>query len=759
MLIVAFSLLTSVALQQTEVNISMGSGKGTTIRVIAHDADSTRKPDNEKPIVATAEQLATAFLNPDARTLLARARAARIGQDSSLREYDASALQRTTLGLAVTRFGRERIVFRHEVATRVRWDRAVGARIDVTGRRTVVPLVGGPATVEIESVVSPIPYYPGRDALWIGLTRSNPSATHDEIIHPLANGAEALYTYRAGDSISFRLPDGTSIHLRELEVRPRKADWHTVVGSLWFDTRTGQLVRAAYRLSQPVDLLHDDDDDHPGFLASALLRPSTATITGVAVEYGLYQGRFWLPRTQVGEGKVQVGFVRMPMRIEEHFTYNNVNALDSIPVMPPPRSLNSGRVNDSVRVAQECAATGTHSVRATRYGGTLPILVTIPCDTAKLAHSPDLPASIFDPGDEVFSDAERDALLAKAESMVPNLPVGPQLPRVDWGFEMLRYNRVEGLSSALDITQDIGSAYSIRFTPRFGVADRIPNAELAFSRHTPAGTTTLSGYRRLVAANDWGNPLDVGSGLSALLFGRDEGFYYRTAGAELSGDRLLGHSWQWRLFSERESDAAVRTNASLAKALGSDGFDPLWNIAAPTIVETGVAVRNLSSFGFDPNAFRFITDLRLEGAGGDRAYSRGALDVTMSHPIGRMLSRNFSTSITVGAGTSAGNIPAQRHWYLGGTSTVRGEAAGVMVGNSYWLTRTEIGYGLPGFRRIAFFDLGWAGDRSGWNAMGRPASGAGIGWSMLDGLVRADVARGIYPLRQWRGALYLDAKF
>ena len=82
-----------------------------------------------------------------------------------------------------------------------------------------------------------------------------------------------------------------------------------------------------------------------------------------------------------------------------------------------------------------------------------------------------------------------------------------------------------------------------------------------------------------------------------------------------------------------------------------------------------------------------------------------------------------------------------------------------MVGNSYWLTRTEIGYGLPGFRRIAFFDLGWAGDRSGWNAMGRPASGAGIGWSMLDGLVRADVARGIYPLRQWRGALYLDAKF
>ena len=204
--------------------------------------------------------MANAFLNAEARTLLAHARAARLDQDSSLQAYESSTLQRLTLGLAFTKIGRERIFFRHEVATRVRWARSVGAQIDVTGRRTVIPMLGGAANVDIEAILSPVPYYPQRDALWIGLERANPNATDDDIIHPLANSAEAYYTYRAGDSVSFRLPDGTSIHLRELEVRPRVANWHAVVGSLWFDTRTGQLVRAAYRLSQAMDLLAESDD-------------------------------------------------------------------------------------------------------------------------------------------------------------------------------------------------------------------------------------------------------------------------------------------------------------------------------------------------------------------------------------------------------------------------------------------------------------------------------------------------------------------
>jgi hypothetical protein len=42
---------------------------------------------------------------------------------------------------------------------------------------------------------------------------------------------------------------------------------------------------------------------------------------------------------------------------------------------------------------------------------------------------------------------------------------------------------------------------------------------------------------------------------------------------------------------------------------------------------------------------------------------------------------------------------------------------------------------------------------------GRPLSGVGVGWSLLDGLVRFDLARGLYPSRQWRLDSYLEARF
>ena len=38
-------------------------------------------------------------------------------------------------------------------------------------------------------------------------------------------------------------------------------------------------------------------------------------------------------------------------------------------------------------------------------------------------------------------------------------------------------------------------------------------------------------------------------------------------------------------------------------------------------------------------------------------------------------------------------------------------------------------------------------------------SGVGIGASMLDGLIRADVSRGLFPQRRVRLDVYLDAKF
>lgn len=59
-------------------------------------------------------------------------------------------------------------------------------------------------------------------------------------------------------------------------------------------------------------------------------------------------------------------------------------------------------------------------------------------------------------------------------------------------------------------------------------------------------------------------------------------------------------------------------------------------------------------------------------------------------------------------------------------------------------------------RPVGFFDIGWAGSRASFGTV-QPQRGAGVGLSALDGLIRVDVSRGLYPLKQWRTDFYLSA--
>ena len=107
-----------------------------------------------------------------------------------------------------------------------------------------------------------------------------------------------------------------------------------------------------------------------------------------------------------------------------------------------------------------------------------------------------------------------------------------------------------------------------------------------------------------------------------------------------------------------------------------------------------------------------------------------------------------------------GDVPPQRRWYLGGNQTVRGQSPDTaQSGNAFWLVRGELGRDVRALRLSAFGDLGWAGDRSRLGDVGRPLSGVGLGASLLDGIVRLDVARGLYPRRQYRVDLSLGARW
>ncbi len=180
--------------------------------------------------------------------------------------------------------------------------------------------------------------------------------------------------------------------------------------------------------------------------------------------------------------------------------------------------------------------------------------------------------------------------------------------------------------------------------------------------------------------------------------------------------------------------------------------------ATPGTIGGGEARYN-RTFGLDPAGWRLLTDVRAEAAAGTFDYTRGALDATLSRGLGA----GFEAAVTGSAGTSGGTLPPQRAYFIGGAHTVRGQRPSLtepgQTGNSYWLSRAELGKQLAVVRPSLFGDLGWAGDRSAWSHPGRPVSGAGVGLSVMDGLFRADLSRGIWPRKRTLLDLYFEARF
>jgi hypothetical protein len=773
--------------------------RATVVRDSTPPDSASRNAARRLPV--TAAVLATAFRDPAARELFSRARAARVAQDSSLQSYDSKIRQRLSVLLGLGKLGRERLVYRQEDAARVRWQRDAGARVDVTGGRVAIPPLGSPKTerdalqeATLGGDESPIPYFPGSENLYVSGMVARPEVNERELVNPIARGAEAYYTYRTGGSISFRLPDGREIQLRELEVRPRVAQPNVVIGSLWFDTATGQLVRAAYRLAIPASMTvsvtnENGDTVKPPFVAklvTTMVQPMTVDLSAIIVEYGLYGGRFWLPRSQSMEGTAQALLARIQVKFEASFTYASVNeplGLTAIHVDTtgwlrnrPPPGLDSAarrRWRDSTRALvvaeskaradstakglkvgsmRQCDTSDTRVITRFRSEAGIPTETRVPCDLDKLMASSDLPPSIYDPGDEIFGSAEAQRLAADALGLAAQAPLSLghlPAPRIQLGPSMTRYNRVEGFSTGALWDQQLGAGLSATAIARYGFSDKRPNFELSLSRSNFAKTIRLNGYTRLVSANDWGSPLNFSSSLGALFFGRDEGFYYRATGAELLWTAERGPRLELRAFSERQRNAPQNTTANLGAT-----FIP--NIESANVTSTGASLRYLGSFGQDIRGWRAFTDLRLEGAGGDSSYGRGALDVTLS----KALLRRVDAALTLSGGTTVGHVPAQRRWFLGGTQTVRGQAADTaQSGTAFWMTRMELARSGEFMRTALFGDLGWAGDRAKWGEFGRPLSGAGVGFSFLDGLIRFDVARGIYPRRDTRFAFYFNAPF
>ena len=140
------------------------------------------------------------------------------------------------------------------------------------------------------------------------------------------------------------------------------------------------------------------------------------------------------------------------------------------------------------------------------------------------------------------------------------------------------------------------------------------------------------------------------------------------------------------------------------------------------------------------------------GSDSGLSFARAQLTLRTSFPI----AERWRGALEASGGTSEGDVPAQKNFFLGGAQTLRGYAGSSAVGTSALRGRAELARTTPTVGIAFFSDAGWAGYRTDFNTAQSLLS-AGVGMTILDGLVRIDLARALRVRKGFRLELHLDS--
>jgi hypothetical protein len=735
-----------------------------------------------------------AYLDPTAREVHLSAQRKWREVDDFIVRYSALIRQRIAASLRTPL--KDRTLYRNETAVRAFWDRDYEPIVQVLGTRSQYP--GRDRAIQegmgwLEDLPFDEPFDPAGDRLFFGLGSEDDTFEADEadfwIAHPLAQGADSLYQFRSGDTLTLALPDGRSLRTVQLDVLPREADVHRISGTLWIEPGSGSLVQAVYRLSQQFDAVRDIPELRAEEAAGSfryvpgLFKPWTFDMTLVAVEYGLWDFEIWLPRAMRVEGQAAAGILKFPVSTDVSYRIESVTTVDDLAeereavaaaAAGTPRSLTdrhfASRAEAMAFIAELLSdRDGVAYEPLSADGSGRNSYLLAPSDPRLVATSPELPPPIWEDASGFASEAELSEMVG-ALSDLPMPPVDGVPWSASWGFQrhdLVRYNRVEGPSIGGRFQAELGAPVvgplTMTATGFVGLADVQPKARIDVQRASVRRRIDLGVYREVQATDPMGRFLQAGNSANAFLFGRDDGEYYLATGADLR-IRPVESARQWwmvRGYAERHHAMGNKVEFSLFNAFeGGWAFRP--NVAANAAEEAGLEVRLSPWWGTDPLLPQVGLELYGQGArwraprseGAERDYARAAATLRVAIPLA---GGNWRVGVEGSAGTTWGVGPVQRWWFLGGPRTLRGYGASTTAGSSYLRGRMEVARSYEFSTLSVFGDMGWAGARELLDS-GDFLYGAGVGASFLDGLIRFDLSHGITgPNPSFRADLYLDA--
>ena len=740
------------------------------------------------PGPSASGQTSDAFLDPTAGILFRAAQGNWQSVDSSVIRYTSVIKQRIAAGIRTPL--KDRTIYHNETAVRAFWDRDHAAIIQVMGARSQYPgreEANEGALGWLNDLTIDDPFEPGGDRLLFGLTDedtedlADPDSADFWFAHPLAPGADTLYRYQSGDTLTLTLPDGRQLQTVQLDVLPREVDPHKITGTLWIESETGALVRAVYQLSRELDVVKDipevraEDEAGEFDMVPGILKPWTFTLSLIAIDYSLWNFEVWLPRSMRGEGEVRVGILKMPISFDLSYQMEDVT-LASDPEESPGEPLEERHFDTRAeamafmaQLLSEPSGVTYETIPDSIHGNSdRNSRLLAPEDPGLLEVSPDLPPPIWEEAPGFASEEELEEMVRT----LADLPAvkTPGIPwEANWGWarhDLLRYNRVEGpaLGGRFDAEFDsFLGPLNFEATGFFGFADLEPKARLSLERRSVLRRIALGAYRELRPTEPQGRHLGLGNSLYSFFFGRDDGEYYMATGADLlvRSPEAQRESYRVRLYGERQDGVSNETDFALTHAFDDDwAFRP--NLVSDRVEEVGGEITLLPWWGTDPTGAQVGLELYGQGGAwrdpdststGDYVRASGILRVAFP-----LADASYRIGLEVGGGTTWGEAPLQRSWFVGGPGSLRGYEASVMQGTSFTRGRLEVARTYSQAITIsAFGDVGWAGVREEFDSNDL-LYGAGMGFSLMDGLIRMDLSHGLKgPLKRFRFDLYLDA--
>lgn len=554
---------------------------------------------------------------------------------------------------------------------------------------------------------------------------------HD-VPHPAAAGSESIYDFRVSDSLAIRLPGSADpVMAYRIDVRPKRTDRSALVGSLFVDRATADIVRMTFTFT-PASYVDRRLD-----------------YINVSLDNSLWNGRYWLPHEQAVEIRRQIpeldfvagAVIQARFRVSEYEFNQKLppGLFDQLPVTAVPRTQRENYAFESA-LYDDLIDTGL----------------------APPAHMRDIRSQAA------------ELIRERALSGLP--PLRPSLPNASSAF---RYNRAEGAFLGAGASYTPGPQFRAQLDAGYAFGAHRSSAALGLRWGAPTATTQVRTNIYYNALRDIGvrpGMPGVLNTLSAVGFGDDYLDPFRARGARISIDRHVGPRWTLGLAAAGEWHSSADLVAETVFFGDAASFRPV------RPVDEG---RLWSGRAFASRSMAESAQLDWSGEAGLEAgtfdgdfFARPTTELTVRR---QSVDLRTTTQLRTTAGVALGSPVSQQLFLLGGRETLPGYEYRSLLGDAFAITDFELTHQVAapwlGVRILGAAGLaGWLEDEpdrsaprpdgtdpawTRWNALPtrgiRTSLGAGV--SLFYDTARLDLVRGLNAGGEWQLLFSITPRF